>query len=40
VLDVLANQIGVKGLFSDWAGTVSYFASCFGLGGPVGGSYK
>jgi len=40
VLDVLANQIGVKGLFSDWSATVTYFASCFGLRGPVGGSYK
>jgi glycerophosphoryl diester phosphodiesterase len=40
VLDVLANQIGVKALFSDWSATVTYFASCFGLRGPVGGSYK
>jgi glycerophosphoryl diester phosphodiesterase len=40
VLNVLANQIGVKAVFSDWAATVSYFASCFGLKGPVGGSYK
>jgi glycerophosphoryl diester phosphodiesterase len=40
VLDVLANQIGIKGMFSDWSATVTYFASCFGLKGPVGGSYK
>jgi len=40
LLDVLANQIGVKGLFSDWSATVTYFANCFGLKGPVGGSYK
>lgn len=40
VLDVLANQIGIKGLFSDWSATVTYFANCFGLSGPVGGSYK
>jgi glycerophosphoryl diester phosphodiesterase len=40
VLDVLANQIGIKGLFSDWSATVTYFANCFGLKGPVGGSYK
>jgi glycerophosphoryl diester phosphodiesterase len=40
VLDVLANQIGVKGVFTDWAATVAYFARCFGLRGPVGGSYK
>jgi|SRR5690242_6531094 len=39
VLDVLANQIGIKGLFSDWSATVTYFANCFGLKGPVGGSY-
>jgi glycerophosphoryl diester phosphodiesterase len=40
VLDVLANQIGIKAMFSDWSATVTYFASCFGLKGPVGGSYK
>lgn len=40
VLDVLANQIGIKGLFTDWAATTTYFANCFGLKGPVGGSYK
>jgi glycerophosphoryl diester phosphodiesterase len=40
MLDVLANQIGIKGLFSDWAATVTYFANCFDLKGPVGGSYK
>lgn len=40
VLDVLANQIGIKALFSDWSSTVTYFANCFGLKGPIGGSYK
>jgi glycerophosphoryl diester phosphodiesterase len=30
-LDVLAKQVGVLGIFSDWAGTVSYYASCMGL---------
>jgi glycerophosphoryl diester phosphodiesterase len=40
LLDVLANQIEIKGLFTDWAATVTYFANCFGLNGPVGGSYK
>jgi glycerophosphoryl diester phosphodiesterase len=39
VLDVLVNQIGIIGLFSDWSSTVTYFANCFGLEGPVGGSY-
>lgn len=40
LLDVLANQIGIKGLFSDWSASLTYFANCFGLKGPVGGSYK
>ena len=30
-LDVLAKQVGIIGIFSDWAGTVSYYASCMGL---------
>ncbi len=30
-LDVLGRQIGVKGVFSDWPGTVTYYANCFGL---------
>ena len=28
LLDVLAQQVGVIGIFSDWPGTVSYYASC------------
>jgi glycerophosphoryl diester phosphodiesterase len=31
VLDVLARQVGILGIFSDWAGTVTYYASCVGL---------
>lgn len=31
VLDVLAKQIGIKGIFSDWPGTVTYYANCFDL---------
>ncbi len=31
VLNVLAQQVGVKGVFSDWPGTVSYYASCMSL---------
>ncbi len=31
VLDVLAQQVGVVGVFSDWPATVSYYASCMGL---------
>ena len=39
VLDLLANEIGIVGLFSDWASTVAYFADCFGLKGPVASNY-
>ncbi|KAL5115224.1 hypothetical protein ACEQ8H_006898 [Pleosporales sp. CAS-2024a] len=39
LLDVLANQIGIKAMFSDWSATITYFATCFGLKGPVGGGY-
>jgi glycerophosphoryl diester phosphodiesterase len=31
VLDVLAQDVGVRGMFSDWPATVSYYASCMGL---------
>ena len=30
-LDVLARPVGILGIFSDWSGTVSYYASCMGL---------
>ncbi|MDO9236463.1 MAG: glycerophosphodiester phosphodiesterase family protein [Aquabacterium sp.] len=30
-LDVLARQVGVDGMFSDWPGTVTYYANCMGL---------
>jgi glycerophosphoryl diester phosphodiesterase len=30
-LDVLAKEVGVLGVFSDWSGTVSYYASCMNL---------
>ncbi|HEY0674967.1 MAG TPA: hypothetical protein VGD25_02040, partial [Immundisolibacter sp.] len=30
-LDVLARQVGVRGIFSDWPGTVTYYANCMGL---------
>jgi len=32
VLDVLAQQVKIRGIFSDWPATVTYYASCFGLG--------
>lgn len=31
VIDVLAQEVGVKGTFSDWPATVSYYANCKGL---------
>jgi glycerophosphoryl diester phosphodiesterase len=31
LLDVLARNIGVLGVFSDWPGTVTYYANCMGL---------
>ena len=30
-IDVLAQDVGIIGLFSDWAGTVTYYANCMGL---------
>jgi glycerophosphoryl diester phosphodiesterase len=30
-LHVLAQDVGVKGVFSDWPATSSYYASCFGF---------
>lgn len=39
ILDILAHQVGVVGMFSDWSATTGYFANCFGLKGPQGGSY-
>ena len=31
VIDALAKDVGVSGIFSDWPATVSYYASCMGL---------
>lgn len=31
LLDTLAKDVGVVGVFSDWPATVSYYASCMGL---------
>jgi glycerophosphoryl diester phosphodiesterase len=31
ILDVLARQVGVLGVFSDWPATVTYYANCMGL---------
>ena len=30
-LDVLAQDVGVVGVFSDWPATVTYYANCMGL---------
>jgi len=30
-LDVLAKQVGILGIFSDWAATVTYYANCMGI---------
>jgi glycerophosphoryl diester phosphodiesterase len=31
VLDVLAKQVGVRAVFSDWPATTTFYASCMGL---------
>jgi glycerophosphoryl diester phosphodiesterase len=31
VLDVLAQDVGIIGIFSDWPATVTYYANCKGL---------
>lgn len=31
VLDVLAKQAGVRGVFSDWPATTTFYASCMGM---------
>ncbi|TPX18051.1 uncharacterized protein E0L32_011870 [Thyridium curvatum] len=31
LIDVLAQQVGVVGIFSDWSATVTYYANCFGI---------
>ena len=31
VLDVLAQQVKVRGVFSDWPATVTYYANCMGI---------
>jgi glycerophosphoryl diester phosphodiesterase len=36
VLDVLAHDVGVIGIFSDWPATVTYYANCMGLGNKIG----
>jgi len=31
VLDALAKDVGVVGVFSDWPATVTYYANCMGM---------
>jgi glycerophosphoryl diester phosphodiesterase len=31
LLHMLANQVGIKGMFADWPATVTYYANCMGL---------
>lgn len=31
LLDVLARRVGIRGIFTDWPGTVTYYANCMGL---------
>lgn len=31
IVDALAQKVGVKGIFSDWPATVTYYAACMGL---------
>ncbi len=31
VLHALAQKVGIRGIFSDWPGTVTYYANCMGL---------
>lgn len=40
ILDVLVNQVGIKAIFTDWAATVTYYANCFGMTGPVATDYQ
>ena len=30
-LDALAQQVRIRGIFSDWPATVTYYANCMGL---------
>ena len=31
LLHVLAQDVGIEGIFSDWPATVTYYANCMGL---------
>jgi hypothetical protein len=36
---MLAQEIGVVGIFSDWSSSISYYGSCMGLKGTYGEKY-
>ena len=40
ILDILAQEVGIKGIFTDWAPTVVYYANCLGLNGPSSADYQ
>ncbi len=40
ILDILAQEVGIKGIFTDWAATVVYYANCMGLDGPSSADYQ
>jgi len=31
ILNVLHEQVGIAGIFSDWPATTTFYANCFGL---------
>jgi glycerophosphoryl diester phosphodiesterase len=31
VIDVLAREVGVLGIFSDWPAALTYYANCMGI---------
>jgi glycerophosphoryl diester phosphodiesterase len=31
VIDVLAREVGVLGIFSDWPAALTYYANCMGV---------
>ncbi|ETN38304.1 uncharacterized protein HMPREF1541_06335 [Cyphellophora europaea CBS 101466] len=39
LIDMLAQEVGIVGLFSDWSSSVSYYGSCMGLKGTYGEKY-
>ena len=39
VLDVLAREVGVLGVFSDWPATTTYYANCMGIDDSKRGPY-